>query len=310
VALGLWAYVAKRILFMIPVLLGTCLAVFLLLQLAPGDPVLLLAGERATPERMERIRHEWGLDRPAYIQFFYFMSRIVSGDLGMSIVRRMPVAQLLRDALPVTIELNVVALAVSLAIGIPAGVISAVRYGSLVDQTALVAALIGVSVPSFWLGIILMLVFSVQLRVLPTSGYGTFAHVVLPAIALGTAGAALLSRITRSGVLEVLVTDYIRTARAKGLAERVVIYKHVLKNAMLPVVTVLGLNLGWLLAGSVVLETVFARPGMGRLLVTGILSRDYPVVQGMLLILAVCVMLANLLADLFYAVLDPRIRFD
>ncbi len=309
-ALGLWAYVAKRILFMIPVLLGTCLAVFLLLQLAPGDPVLLLAGERATPERMERIRHEWGLDRPAYIQFFYFMSRIVSGDLGMSIVRRMPVAQLLRDALPVTIELNVVALAVSLAIGIPAGVISAVRYGSLVDQTALVAALIGVSVPSFWLGIILMLVFSVQLRVLPTSGYGTFAHVVLPAIALGTAGAALLSRITRSGVLEVLVTDYIRTARAKGLAERVVIYKHVLKNAMLPVVTVLGLNLGWLLAGSVVLETVFARPGMGRLLVTGILSRDYPVVQGMLLILAVCVMLANLLADLFYAVLDPRIRFD
>lgn len=303
-------YIIKRFLFIIPVIFGASILVFLLLQLSPGDPALLLAGERATEERIERIRNEWGLHHPAYIQYFFFVGRLMRGDLGMSITQRRPVTQLLRLALPITVELGIAAFIISLIIGIPTGIISAARHGTLADQVALIIALIGVSLPQFWLGILLMYFFSVRLRWLPTTGYGSISHLILPAVALGSAGAALISRVTRSSMLEVLRQDYIRTARAKGLIERVVIYKHALRNAMLPVVTIMGLSLGWMLAGSVVLEMVFARPGMGRLLVRGILMRDYPVVQGMLLFLSFCVVLANLVADIVYAFLDPKIRYD
>lgn len=303
-------YLIKRFFFIIPVIMGASILVFLLLQLSPGDPALLLAGERATDERIERIRHEWGLHHPPYIQYFYFLRRLVQGDLGMSITQRRPVTELLRLALPITIELGIAAFLISLSIGIPTGIISAARRGTIADQVALFFALIGVSLPQFWFGILLMYFFAVRNQWFPTSGYGSLSHLVLPALALGSAGAALISRVTRSSMLEVLRQDYIRTARAKGLMEKTVVYKHALRNAMLPVVTVLGLSLGWMLAGSVVLEMVFARPGMGRLLVRGILMRDYPVVQGMLIFLSLCVVLANLVADIFYAFLDPKIRYD
>lgn len=303
-------YIIKRFFFIIPVILGASILVFLLMQLSPGDPALLLAGERATADRIERIRNEWGLNHPPYIQYFFFLSRLIQGDLGMSITQRRPVTHLLRLALPITIELGIAAFLISLLIGVPTGIISAARHGSAADQAALFLALIGVSLPQFWLGILLMYLFSVHLQWLPTTGYGSLSHLILPAFALGSAGAALISRVTRSSMLEVLRQDYIRTARAKGLIERVVIYKHALRNALLPVVTIMGLSLGWMLAGSVVLEMVFARPGMGRLLVRGILMRDYPVVQGMLLFLSLCVVLANLVADLVYAFLDPKIRYD
>lgn len=303
-------YLIKRFFFIIPVIMGASILVFLLLQLSPGDPALLLAGERATAERIDRIREEWGLNHPPYIQFFYFLGRLAQGDLGMSITQRRPVTDLLRMALPITIELGIAAFFISLIIGVPTGIISAARHGTIADQVALFFALIGVSLPQFWFGILLMYFFAVRNQWLPTSGYGTLSHLILPAIALGSAGAALISRVTRSSMLEVLRQDYIRTARAKGLVEKSVIYKHALRNAMLPVVTILGLSLGWMLAGSVVLEMVFARPGMGRLLVRGILMRDYPVVQGMLLFLSFCVVFANLVADIFYAFLDPKIRYD
>jgi peptide/nickel transport system permease protein len=303
-------YIIKRLLGMIPVLLVASLIVFMMLQLTPGDPVLLLAGERATQERIERITAEWGLDQPVHIQYFAFLSRILQGDFGMSITRNRPVVDLIGLSLPITLELSLAALVVSLLIGIPAGIISAVRHGSLVDQAALFGSLLGVSIPAFWFGTLLMLAFAVRIPIFPTSGYGTFAQLVLPSIALGTAGAALISRVMRSSMLEVLGQDYIRTARAKGLSQRVVIYRHALRNALLPVITIMGLSLGWLLAGSVALEMVFARPGMGQLLVRGILMRDYPMVQGMLIFLVLCVIVANLVADILIALANPRIKFD
>ncbi|MBW6462986.1 MAG: ABC transporter permease [Firmicutes bacterium] len=304
------SYFIKRLLGIIPVLLVASLIVFLMLQLTPGDPVLLLAGERATPERIERITRDWGLDQPAYVQYFTFLGRIIKGDFGMSITRNRPVADLIRISLPITLELSLAALFVSLAIGIPAGIISAVKHGSIIDQVALFGSLLGVSIPAFWFGILLMLAFAVKLPILPTSGYGTFAQLILPAVALGTAGAALISRVMRSSMLEVMQQDFIRTARAKGLSERVVIYRHALRNALLPVITIMGLSLGWLLAGSVALEMVFARPGMGQLLVRGILMRDYPMVQGMLIFLVICVIVANIVADILIAVANPRIKFE
>ncbi len=303
-------YLGTRILSMIPVGLAITLVVFLILRLAPGDPVLLLAGPRPTPELIERIERKWGFDRPLHEQFFRYVSHLIRGDLGYSVMQRRPVTELIALSLPVTLELGLAGIGLAIAIGIPAGVVSAVRSGSWVDQLAMFASIAGISIPGFWLGLMLIYAFAVRLKWLPSSGYGTLQHLVLPAVALGTSSAALLSRVMRSSMLDVIRRDYIRTARAKGLAERVVIYKHALKNAMLPVVTILGLNLGYMLAGSVVLENVFARPGMGRLLINGILQRDYPVVQGMLLMLALSVMLANLLADITYVFLDPKIRFD
>jgi ABC-type dipeptide/oligopeptide/nickel transport system permease component len=303
-------YIVKRLLGMIPVLLVASLIVFMMLQLTPGDPVLLLAGERATQERIERITAEWGLDQPVHVQYFAFLSRILQGDFGMSITRNRPVVDLIGLSLPITLELSLAALVVSLLIGIPAGIVSAVRHGSLIDQAALFGSLLGVSIPAFWFGTLLMLAFAVKIPIFPTSGYGTFAQLVLPSIALGTAGAALISRVMRSSMLEVLGQDYIRTARAKGLSQKVVIYRHALRNALLPVITIMGLSLGWLLAGSVALEMVFARPGMGQLLVRGILMRDYPMVQGMLIFLVLCVIVANLVADILIALANPRIKFD
>lgn len=290
-------------------LVGVTLVVFLLMHLAPGDPALLIAGQNAPPEVYERIRRSLGLDRPLYEQYLLFLARVGRGDLGRSLLLGERVADLVGQALAVTLGLALAGLGLSYLIGVPVGIVSAVRSNSLVDQASMVGALVFVSVPPFWLGLILMYVFGLRLGWFPISGHGSLAHDVLPAVTLGLGGAALVARMTRSAMLEVIRQDFVRTARSKGLAERVVVYKHALRNAVIPIISLLGLRLGWTVGGAVTLEMVFSRPGMGRLLVNSILSRDYPVVQGVLLILAFSVMLGNLFADIFYAVADPRIKY-
>ncbi|HHY95731.1 MAG TPA: ABC transporter permease, partial [Firmicutes bacterium] len=270
---------------------------------------LLIAGQNAPPEVYQRIKQTLGLDRPLYEQYFLFLGRLAQGDLGRSIIMGDRVFDLITRALSVTLGLAVAGLAISYLLGVPVGIVSAVRMYSAADQLSMVGALVFVSVPPFWLGLILMYVSGLRLGWFPISGYGSLAHDVLPAITLGLGGAALVARMTRSSILEVVRQDYIRTARAKGLGEKVVIYKHTLRNALIPLISLLGLRLGWTVGGAVTLEMVFSRPGMGRLLINSILARDYPVVQGVLLVLGLAVMLGNLLADLLYAVADPRIRY-
>lgn len=303
-------YALKRTLLMLPVLLGITLVAFLLLHAAPGNPIDLLAGDRTPQETKDLIAARWGLDQPLPVQYGRFLFNLLQGDLGRSILQNRPVVDLLDLALPITLEVGLFGIVVSALVGIAIGVVSAVKRDSIIDQSSLVGALLGISMPNFWLGLLLMYAFSVNLKIFPSSGYGTFKHIVLPGLALAASGVALIARLTRSSMLEVLSADFIRTARAKGLAERVVVYRHALKNALLPVVTVLGLRLGYMIAGAVVLEVVFSRPGMGRLMVNAILSRDYPVVQGTLVVLAAAVMIANLMADLLYATLDPRIHYS
>ncbi|MFO8061204.1 MAG: ABC transporter permease [Bacillota bacterium] len=303
-------YVTRRLLLMIPVALAVTLLVFLMLHLAPGDPAYFLAGPRATPELIRQIRTQYGLDLPLHQQYWMFLSGLLRGDMGWSMTRHQPVSGLVRDAVPITLELAAAGTLIAVAMGIPLGIAAAVRAGSWIDQGVMVLAVTGISIPAFWTGIMMMYLFGVYWGILPTSGHGTLAHLVMPAMAQGAINAALLSRVTRSSMLEVISQDYIRTARAKGLTERVVIYKHALKNAIMPTITVLGMQVGYILGGALVLEVVFARPGMGRLLVMGIYQRDYAVVQMMLLVLALGVMGANFAVDLIYAYLNPKIRFN
>ena len=303
-------YIVRRLLTVIPTLLGVLLAVFLMVRLAPGDPAQLLAGEFATPETLADIRQRFGLDQPWHVQLGLYAANVVRGDLGQSVRTRKPVAYELRQYFPNTLRLTLGAMLVALLIGIPAGIIAATRPGTIFDLLAMLGALIGVSMPVFWFGLMAILIFSVQLGWFPVAGTGTLWHLVLPAITLGTSTAAILARMTRSAMLEVLSQDYIRTARAKGLAGRVVIFKHALRNALIPVVTITGLQFGGLLEGAVITETVFAWPGIGQLLVGSILARDYPVVQGAVLLIAVAFILINLIVDLLYGAIDPRIRYD
>ena len=303
-------YIARRLLAVIPTLLGVLLTVFLMVRLAPGDPAQLLAGEFATPETLADIRQRFGLDQPWHVQLGLYAANVLRGDLGQSVRTRKPVAYELRQYFPNTLRLTLGAMLVALLIGIPAGIIAATRPGTIFDLLAMLGALIGVSMPVFWFGLMAILIFSVQLGWFPVAGTGTLWHLVLPAITLGTSTAAILARMTRSAMLEVLSQDYIRTARAKGLAGRVVIFKHALRNALIPVVTITGLQFGGLLEGAVITETVFAWPGIGQLLVGSILARDYPVVQGAVLLIAVAFILINLIVDLLYGTIDPRIRYD
>jgi peptide/nickel transport system permease protein/oligopeptide transport system permease protein len=303
-------YIARRLLAVIPTLLGVLLAVFLMVRLAPGDPAQLLAGEFATPETLADIRQRFGLDQPWHVQLGLYAANVVRGDLGQSVRTRKPVTYELRQYFPNTLRLTLGAMLVALLIGIPAGIIAATRPGTIFDLLAVLGALIGVSMPVFWFGLMAILIFSVQLGWFPVAGTGTLWHLVLPAITLGTGTAAILARMTRSAMLEVLSQDYIRTARAKGLAGRVVVFKHALRNALIPVVTITGLQFGGLLEGAVITETVFAWPGIGQLLVGSILARDYPVVQGAVLLIAVAFILINLIVDLLYGAIDPRIRYD
>jgi peptide/nickel transport system permease protein len=304
------AYLLRRILIALPTLLGVVVLVFLMVRLAPGDPAVLLAGEFATPETLEAIRARYGLDRSLPEQFLIYLEALLRGDLGESARSRRPVLEELKTYFPNTLELASAAILVAVLTGIPLGVLAALRPGSGLDLSVMVLALLGVSMPVFWFGLLAILIFSVGLGWFPVAGKGTLAHLVLPAITLGINATALLARMTRGALLEVLSQDYIRTARAKGLAERVVIFKHALRNALIPVVTVVGLEFGTLLSGAVITETIFAWPGLGQLLVGSILARDYPVVQGAVLLVAISFVLINLLVDLLYAAIDPRVRYD
>jgi peptide/nickel transport system permease protein len=302
-------YLAGRVLLLLPVLLGVSLVSFGLLQLVPGDPALILAGEEATEEVLARIRQEYGLNRPLPVQFLSYLRHAASGDLGISIQSRQPVATLLAQRFPFTLKLACLAILVSATLGVIAGVIAATRRNSMLDLTALLGSLVGISLPIFWLGLLAILLFSVKLRWLPAGGSGTLAHLILPALVLGAASSAVIARTTRASMLEVLRQDYVRTARAKGVEERLVVYRHALKNAMIPILTVFGLEFGYNLGGAVLTETVFSLPGAGRLIVEGIFARDYPVVQGALLVVATTFVLVNLLTDIAYAFFDPRIRY-
>lgn len=306
----MFTYFVRRILVAIPSIFGVIVIVFLMVRLAPGDPALMLAGEFATAEMLQLTRERLGLDQPWHIQFGIFVANLVQGDLGLSTRTRSPVSQELLHFYPATLELALGAIIVALLIGIPAGLIAAVRPNTIVDYFVTLGALIGVSMPVFWFGLLAILFFSVQLGWFPVAGRGTLLHLVLPAISLGAGSAAIIARMTRSTMLEVLSQDYVRTAKAKGLVQRVVINKHAFRNALIPVVTITGLQLGTLMAGAVLTETVFTWPGIGSLLVTSILARDYPVVQGAVLLIAISFILINLLVDMLYGAIDPRIRYD
>ncbi len=304
------AYLAQRALAALPVLLGVSLLVFSMLQLVPGDPVRLMLSEfQTTPEQVERLRSQLHLDDPLPVQFGRFVWNASHGDLGTSIRTRRPVAQEIADNLPSTLQLAVAGLVVAAALGVSLGIVAAVKQHSWMELASMLVALLGVSMPSFWLGLLLIFLLSLRLRVFPATGGGDLQHLVLPAVTLGLGAAAILARLTRSSMLEVLRQEYVTTARAKGLLEWVVIARHALKNALIPVVTIFGLQFGQLLAGTFVVETVFGRPGLGRLIIDGILNKDLPIVQGVVLVVAASYVVVNLLVDLLYGVLDPRIRY-
>jgi peptide/nickel transport system permease protein/oligopeptide transport system permease protein len=301
-------YVLRRVVIAIPLLLVVTVAVFLLMELTPGDPAVLMLGQDATSESIEALRIQFGLDRPLPEQYLRFLANLVRGDLGRSFVTHLPVSAEIARTWPATLQLAVAAMAIALVVGLPLGVITAVKRGGLVDQLTRVVVLVSVSMPIFWSGLLLIYWFAVQLRWLPTSGAGSLAHLVLPSVSLSTFSLAVIVRLTRSSMIDVMSEDYVRTARAKGLRDLVVIVRHGLKNALIPVVTIAGLQFGQLLAGAVLTETVFNWPGLGRLTVTAVFARDYPMIRGAILVVAVTFILVNLLVDLLYAFLDPRIR--
>ncbi|MBG9445290.1 ABC transporter permease [Cytobacillus oceanisediminis] len=322
-------FIVKRFFQFIPVLLGISILVFFLLHLIPGDPALTLLGQDATKEDLERLRNVLGLNEPLYIQLMVFLKNLFQGDLGISIFQDTPVITLISTHLPATMELAVVAMIIALLIAIPLGIISAVKQFSWLDYGSMFFAQIGVSMPVFWMGLLLIIGFSVNLNILPSFGRGeplldafvqtiqtgnlfylvdSLQHIILPAFTLGVMSAALITRMVRSAMLEVLKEDYIRTAEAKGVRGIVVIMKHAFRNALIPVVTIVGLQFGNLLGGAIVTETVFAWPGIGRLVITAISQRDFPVVQGCVLMIALIFALINLIVDILYAIINPKIQ--
>jgi peptide/nickel transport system permease protein len=302
-------YILRRLLALIPILLGVSIIIFLVMRLVPGDPARQTLGPEATGEQVEVLRKAWRLDEPLPVQYLAWLQRAVEGDLGRSTVSRVPVTDEIFSRLPATLELTLASMAVAIVFGLAFGILSAIRHNSMVDRGAMLLALIGICTPSFWLGLILLLVFSVKLGWFPSTGAGGISHLVLPAITLGVGAAAVIARVTRSSMIEVFSEDFIRTARAKGLAERMVVARHALKNALIPIITILGLEFGGLLAGAVITETVFSYPGIGQLLIKSINNRDFPIVQGALLLFAVQFVLVNLIVDLLYARVDPRISY-
>ena len=302
------AYILRRGLQLIPTLLVVSVLVFAIVRLIPGDPARLLAGESATPENVAAIRERWGLDRPMAEQYVTYLRRLLAADLGVSISSGGAVVEEIRPRLQLTIQLALAGVAIAIVVGILAGIVGAIRPYSIIDYLTTSVALLGVSVPIFWSGLVLILLFAVNLRLLPSGGTGGPQHLILPALSLGFFGAGVIARQTRSMLLDVMTSDYIRTAWAKGFGEWVVVQRHALKNALIPVVTVIGIQFGRMLGGAILTESVFSLPGMGRYLVGAIASRDYPVIQGCILVFATSFILINLLVDLLYGVLDPRIR--
>ncbi len=302
------SYVVQRLLMLVPVLIGVSLAVFMMLHLSPGDPARMVAGMAATPKQVEDVRLILGLDEPLYKQYLRYIGRLVQGDAGRSLSTNKPVISELWPRYVATLELTLAAMALAVSVGLTLGIISAIRQYSVIDNVLSLLALIGLSIPAFWLGLMLILVFSLKLSWLPTAGRGGFSHLILPAVTLGTFAMASVARMTRGSMLDVLGQEYMQTARAKGLHARVVLLRHGLRNALIPVLTVVGLQTGQLLGGAVLTETVFAWSGIGRFMVQAIQARDFPVVQGGVLLTAVTFVLVNLLVDLLYSVVDPRIK--
>ncbi len=310
-------YLTRRLVMLLPVLIGTTVIVFSFIRLVPGDAALVILGNDYTPEGARELRNQLGLDRPAYIQYLTWMGNVLQGNLGNSIYpfggikfKGDPVVKVIFDRLPTTLALTFGTMVLSILLAVPIGMITAIKRNSAVDSILRIVSMIGISMPVFWFGLLLILVFAIQLHWLPANGNFTtngFQALILPVVALGISDAALLSRMTRSAMLEVLAEDYVRTARAKGLKDLVVYYRHALRNALIPIVTVVGFQFGGLLSGAVLTETIFTMPGLGRLLVESVFRRDYPVIQGSVLIIALMFVITNLVVDLLYAYLDPRV---
>ncbi len=307
-------YLLRRFLLVFVVVLGVTVVTFSVMHFTPGDPAEMIAigryGEDLTQKEIEWVRTTEGLDAPIYVQYGIWLNHLLHGDLGNSLITGDPVLSEILTRVPATMELAILSMILSLLIAIPIGIIAAIKQYSIIDNFSMIGALVGVSMPNFWLGLLLILFFSVYLGWLPVCGYGGFEHIILPAITLGTGMAAITTRLTRSSMLEVLSQDYIRTARAKGLSEKLVISRHALKNAFIPVITVIGLQFGYLLEGVVIVETIFAWPGVGRLLVDSIFARDFFMIQGCVLFIVIIFAFTNLLVDISYAYLDPRIRYQ
>ena len=304
-------YIIQRLLQLIPILIGISVLTFLMLHLIPGDPVLIFAGDKPmTEERAAEIRHQLGLDRPLWVQYGDYAAHAVRGDLGRGLRSQRPVLDSILEVAPGTTQLTLAALALATILGMTLGILAALARGTWLDTAAMTFAILGVSMPVFYSSLLMILLFSFTLGWLPATGQGGVARLVMPATALGLISAAVLARLVRSGMLAVLRQEYVVTARAKGLAPRVVVLRHALKNALIPTITMLGLQLGALLGGAVVTETIFSRPGVGRLAVDAILSRDFPLVQGTVLFTAVAYVLVNLLVDISYAAVDPRVRYQ
>jgi peptide/nickel transport system permease protein len=313
----MWAYIVRRILATIPVLAVVALVVFSILHVAPGDPAAVIAGDQATPEQISAIRAKLGLDLPIHEQFLLWLGNVAQGDLGTSIFSNRPVGQLFRQRLEPTVALAILTTLIAVALAVPIGVLAAWKAGSWIDRLVMSVAVLGFSFPVFVIGYVLIYVFAIRLKLLPIQGYRPLVegfwpflrHLILPSFALGLSFMALIARITRASVLEVLSQDHIRTARAKGLSSRQLLFAHALPNAAVPIITIVGVGVALLLGGVVVTESVFAIPGLGRLTVDAILHRDYPVIQGVLLIFSGTYVVVNLVVDLLYTVVDPRIRY-
>lgn len=304
------SYMVRRLILAIPVVLGVVFLVLLIMEFIPGDPVEMMLGEFATEATVNSLRRDLGLDQPVHIRYLLYLRQIMQGDLGRSLMQRRPVVDEIAATWPATLELSIAAFFISVLIGIPAGVISGTRRYSWYDNVSRLLSLLGLSMPVFWTGILLIILFSLNLRLLPIGGRGTWSHLILPAITLALPSVALLARMTRSTLLEVLNEDYVRTARAKGLNERIVIYKHSLRNAMIPILTAAGLQVGIMMGGAILTETVFSWPGLGRLMLRAIFNRDFILLQGAVLVFALAFVLINLMVDISYVFLDPRIKYD
>jgi ABC-type dipeptide/oligopeptide/nickel transport system permease component len=301
-------YLFKRFLVAIPVLLVTAFLVFGALHLSPGDPVDVIVGPIAPEHVRDRVRTELGLDEPLPVQFVLYMSHVVRGDLGQSILNKRPVWDLIKEKLPITAELGLAAFLVAYTLALPLGILAALKRNTFFDWFSMVLALIGVSMPGFWLGLLLIYALAVNVRLFPPTGYGGIEYLILPALALGLPRVGRIARITRSSMLDIVSQDYIRTARAKGLGERAVIVRHALRNSLIPIISLMGLDLGYIVGGAVVIEHVFARAGIGDMMLRSIYSRDFPVLQGAMFVLALAIILGNILADVLYSIIDPRIR--
>ena len=303
-------YIVKRMLMLIPVIIGVTFLVFFILSFTPGDPVRMILGEEATAEAIAQLRSDLGLDRSVIVQYGLYMARVFQGDLGVSYITNRPVLGEILRRLPLTIELAWWSIVLGTILALPLGILAAIKQYSAVDNVGMIVTLVGTAMPNFWLGLLLMLLFSLHLGWLPSSGYLGIQHMILPAITLGTNNTAIIARMTRSSMLEVIRQDYIRTARSKGVNSTTIIMKHALRNASIPVVTVIGLQIGALLGGAVLTETVFSLPGLGTLMVNAIRSKDTPMVLGSIIVFTVLFSIVNLIVDILYAFLDPRIKAE